>query len=280
MKTRPRPRWQSFPLVFALVCGVAVMLSGCAPPPAMDGGAPTPRPPAGESPSAIPAPAQSTPGPQVRATKAVAATLTVMASARTTYAPADETPRAPQGTSQPSKYNTPTPAAIEPPAAGVIVDFEQLAQWQKRGRPDGELLLSSEHVHQGMKAAKLTYDFSQTRQSPLIFTRKPPLPIAGAPAELDIMVFGDGSGHFLNVWVMDSQGEVRQYTFGPIEHGDVWQPMRARLDAGNPWPDQHVSGPDNGQLDYPISLYALTLYASDDGPARGVIYLDQLTASP
>ena len=280
METRPRPRWLGTPLFLTLLWGIMVVLTGCASPPSIGEITPTWRPLAAEAPRSTPEPTLTATRKAAQATKALAATLTVMASARTTYAPADETPRAARGTPEASKYNTPTPAAIEPPAAGVIVDFEQLAQWQKRGRPDGELILSSEHVHQGTKAAKLSYDFSQTRQSPLIFTRKPPLPIAGAPDELTIMVFGDGSGHNLNVWVMDSQGEVRQYTFGRIQHAAAWQPMHVRLDSDNPWPDQHVSGPDNGQLDYPIRLYALALYASDDGPAQGVIYLDQLVASP
>ena len=54
--------------------------------------------------------------------------------------------------------------------------------------------------------------------------------------------------------------------------------MVGYIATGQPWPWTHISGPDNGTVDYPISFYALVL---DDSPdtyvGSGTIYIDDLT---
>ena len=52
--------------------------------------------------------------------------------------------------------------------------------------------------------------------------------------------------------------------------------MTAQLDTSAPWPQDHISGPDNSKLDYPIRLYALVLDSVSDHPTKGAIYLDEL----
>ena len=67
-------------------------------------------------------------------------------------------------------------------------------------------------------------------------------------------------------------------SFGQIKHTG-WGELTAILDPGQPWPAGHVSGPDNGVIDYPISFQALVL---DDAPdsyiGSGTIYLDDLAS--
>ena len=53
--------------------------------------------------------------------------------------------------------------------------------------------------------------------------------------------------------------------------------MTAYFDDAAPWPAGHISGPDNGALDYPVSFFAFVLDGVPDGSAsRGAIYLDEV----
>ena len=90
-------------------------------------------------------------------------------------------------------------------------------------------------------------------------------------------VYGDGSGLFLNAWIQDRQGEVRQFPLGRIQHNDSWQPMVLTLDPTAPWPQVHISGPDNGTIDYPVSLYGIVLDAEGSPAKSGQIFIDDLT---
>ena len=101
----------------------------------------------------------------------------------------------------------------------------------------------------------------------------------GKPAALTAWVYGDGSGHFLNAWVKDSAGQVRQFSFGRVSH-QGWQQMVAPLDTSADWPQGHISGYDSAQLAYPLSLYALVLDAVPHGTASsGTIFLDDVATS-
>jgi hypothetical protein len=56
--------------------------------------------------------------------------------------------------------------------------------------------------------------------------------------------------------------------------------MTAYLDPGQPWPVGHITGPDNGLVDYPISFQALVF---DDVPdaysGSGTIFVDDLESA-
>ena len=211
---------------------------------------------------------------------AVAATLTQVAAAQVTI-PVNETSAPPvQDTATPTAAPTSTkapPAASTPiPKPGFVLDFENFGVWKRGMQPYGDLNATSDKKHEGEKSAELKYNFPQVDDDFVVFLKKPPAPIPGEPTELTIWVYGDGSDYFLNVWVIDSKDEVRQFTFGRIQHADVWERMTAELDTSAEWPQDHISGPDNGKLDYPIKLYALVLDAVSDHPTQGVIYLDEL----
>jgi hypothetical protein len=177
---------------------------------------------------------------------------------------------------------TQPPAPTSPPAApGVVVDFETFGVWERGDEPHGTLAQSNERKQGGNYAAKLAYDMPAVANNYVVFLRKPPLAIPGQPDALNVWVYGDGSGHFLNAWIQDAQGEVRQFSFGQVQHSNSWQQMTLPLDVTADWPQGHISGPDNDALDYPIKLFALVLDAAPDGAAsKGTIYLDDLGTGP
>jgi hypothetical protein len=178
--------------------------------------------------------------------------------------------------------DTPEPAAtfsqtfVKAAPLGVFLDFEQQSAWQRGDQPYGELSRSTGQVHSGSYAGRLAYDFPSADNDYVVFLQTRPL--AERPNALSIWVYGDASGHYLNVWIKDDNGQTWQMSFGQIKHTG-WQELIARLDPDQAWPVGHVSGPDNGIIDYPISFRAIVL---DDAPdsfsGRGTIYLDDLSS--
>jgi serine/threonine-protein kinase len=196
-----------------------------------------------------------------------------------TAAPTDTPTSAPTNTPRP----TPSPTAVPIVASskpGVILDFETFGTWRRGDEPYGSFVQSNERKHEGNYSGKLAYEIPAVEKHYVVFERIPPIAIPGQPDVLTLWVYGDGSNHYLNAWIQDSQGEVRQFTFGQIRHSGSWQPMAVSLDVKAPWPQGHIRGPDNGRLDYPISFDGLVL---DVVPRAGVstysgaIYVDDLT---
>ena len=67
-------------------------------------------------------------------------------------------------------------------------------------------------------------------------------------------------------------------TMGTVDHTG-WQEMIAFLDPGQPWPSGHISGSNNGAIDYPITFQALVLDdTSDNYSGQGTIYIDDLNS--
>ncbi len=172
------------------------------------------------------------------------------------------------------------PAVPVVTAPGVVLNFESFGNWKIGDEKNGTLTASTEQAHSGQASAKLAYQFPASAKNYVVFRRVPPAPIPGRPASLKLWVYGDGSGHFLNAWIRDSQSELRSFTFGQVNHTG-WQEMTASLDTTAPWPQAHISGPDNGVLDFPISLDSFVFDGVPDGggPFSGAIYLDDLSTS-
>lgn len=201
-----------------------------------------------------------------------------------TSRPPTATPQPPTATSRPPT-NTPVPptkapTATKPPAPparpGLVLDFEQDQTWRRGNEPYGTFTRSAEQVKAGASSGKLSYDFPAVANNYVVFELRPAKALPGQPTGLTAWVYGDGSGHFLNVWLKDKAGEVRAYSFGRIQH-QGWQQMIASLDSAAPWPAGHISGPDNGVLDYPASFFAFVLDGVPDGSASsGAIYLDEV----
>jgi hypothetical protein len=161
-----------------------------------------------------------------------------------------------------------------------VLDFESFGYWKVGDQHYGTLTQSSEQAHSGSYSAKLAYNFPVVDQEYVVFLSPSGVPLAGQPSALTLWVYGDGSGHFLNTWVKDATGQVRQFTFGRVNHKG-WQQMTAALDSSAPWPQGHISGPDSSQLTYPLTLEALVLDAvpHNAGPFTGAIYLDDLATA-
>jgi hypothetical protein len=212
-------------------------------------------------------------------------TPTPTATPTDTETPTEEPTATPEPT-ETAEPPTPTPTATEVPTRsarsltpGGIMDFSTVGTWQRGLQPYGTLEETTSLTHGGKGAAKLSYDFPAVDDNFVVFLPQPAITVTGESNALSVWVFGDGSGHFLNAWVQDSKGQVRQFTFGRVSHKDSWQPMTAQLDTSLPWPQGHISGPESPQLAYPISIYALVLDAKGTTTAsQGTIYLDGLAA--
>ena len=225
---------------------------------AMTVGAPTQTPTLTPSPTITPRPTRT---PRKTSTPSVtpSATGTLKPTATATKAPGSTLPTA-------------TPIATSP---GGIVTFEQMGTWQRGDQPYGELSQTQEQVHGGSYAAKLNYDFPGTGDDFVVFSQFRYL--AGTPNMFSAWVYGDGSGHFVNLWIQDAQNEVWAVHLGRVGTAG-WKQMSGSLVPGKPWPDGHVSGPDNGVIDYPAKFYALVLDRPDVGPQTGRIYIDDISA--
>ena len=79
-----------------------------------------------------------------------------------------------------------------------------------------------EKVRSGSYAAKLRYDFPVTDEDYVVFVRS--LSLAGQPNAVGAWVYGDGSGHYLNVWIQDNLNEIWSVHLGRV--GDTSSPSR------------------------------------------------------
>lgn len=183
-------------------------------------------------------------------------------------------PPSPTFTSTPTPTLTLTPSPVAP---GVFNSFETRTDWQRGDEPNGTFeSQSSAQVRQGAYAGQLDYEFSSSGNDYVVFMWSHQL--SGQVNNITAWVYGDGAGHYLNLWVKDAEGETWQFTFGKIEHSG-WQRMTAYLDPTEAWPVTHIDGPDNGVLDYPISFTGLVLDDVPDGyVGNGTIYIDDLTS--
>ncbi len=237
--------------------------------------------------------------PEVDTEATVAAAVAATETAQTEAEPATEIPAPipptetpapkPTATSIPSTSSTPTtaptavftssPVPTQPPPAplGVFQNFEAQSTWKRGDEANGEFSRASNQAHSGSYAGQLNYNFPSTTGNDYVVFRQSRT-LAGEPDAISAWVYGDGSGHFLNVWIKDANSQTWQMNFGQVDHTG-WQEMTAILDANQPWPSQSVAGPDNNRIDYPISFEALVLDdGSDDYSGRGTIYIDNLTS--
>jgi len=220
------------------------------------------------SPTAAPPAITEEPGPVETTPEAPA---TVPSSPEAATEPATSTPspttEAPTGTPEGSE-------GPQPAGPGTITGFEEFGTWSRGAQANGTFAQSSEQVHSGTQAGRLDYSFSSGDNDFVVFLQT--FRLEGRPNQLTAWVHGDGSGHYLNAWILDAAGETLQFTFGRVRHSG-WQQMVAWLQPGDPWPAGNIDGPSNGTVDYPISLRALVL---DDAPdsfsGSGTIYLDDL----
>jgi hypothetical protein len=160
--------------------------------------------------------------------------------------------------------------------AANLFDFEQFGTWHRGDEPNGSFTQTSAQVHSGRFAGQLSYNFPSGDNDYVVFNAGRPLPLNGNPPRLGMWVYGDSSGHLLNVWLRDAQGEVLQYRLGPIGSAG-WNMLSTNINGPvESW--NRISGSGDGRLTYPASLVALVLDDQPDHrPSSGTIYLDDLT---
>lgn len=206
----------------------------------------------------------------------IAAQLTELAPFLTPAAPAESA-----ATPTPTLAPTPTPAAQSAPVPappGLITGFEPLGTWQRGDEPYGTLSQSTAQRFEGAASAELRYEFPAAagNRNYVVLLPAPALRIGDGASGLQIQVYGDGSGHYLNVWVGDATNVTWQFTFGQIRHTG-WQAMNASFALDQPWPNGPIGETTITQLTPPLVIKALVLDGVPDGVAsQGVIYLDAL----
>jgi serine/threonine protein kinase len=214
----------------------------------------------------------ATPEPTSPAAPTSPPTLELPTVQPTSPPPTEATTTAP--TRAPTK--APTTAPQTSSNGGLISDFETFGTWKRGDEPNGTFTQSRDQAKSGTYSGKLSYDFGTSSNDYVVFQQTHV--ISGQPTRITAVVYGDRSGHFLNVWIKDNGGQVWQVPLGTIDHTG-WEQLEGLLDVGQDWPFTHISGPDNGRIDYPISFLALVL---DDRPdsyvGRGTIYIDNLRA--
>jgi len=216
--------------------------------------------------------------PRVRSTPSATATEEDVAALSIN----SPTPTADRGspTLRPSATSTPASAATStttpaPAASGAWVTFEEWGAWTRGNQPYGDFVQSSAQVKSGKYAARLSYNFPAVQDDYVVF--KQSRGIGGEPNTIGAWVYGDGSGHFLNIWVQDSQSQIWSVHLGQVGSAG-WKQMVGWLSPDQPWPSGHISGPDNGVVDYPVRFYALVLDRPARGPQKGQLYVDDITA--
>lgn len=193
-----------------------------------------------------------------------------------TLTPTPEATETPTPTVTPSPTPTPTRRAGVGAGPGLPLGFEDFGSWARGDQPNGTFEQSSEQVHSGGAAAKLSYDFSSPDNDYVVFLQFND--ISGQPSALHLWVYGDSSGHYLNGWIIDADGQTWQVPFGVITHTG-WKEMTGQIDTEQDWPWTHISGNDNGQVDYPIRFRGFVLDDVNNAyTGQGEIYLDDLIA--
>ncbi|PDW03994.1 cellulase family glycosylhydrolase [Candidatus Viridilinea mediisalina] len=158
----------------------------------------------------------------------------------------------------------------------VLVDFTDLEGWQRPHQANGTLHPSG-HSREYEQAAELHYRFMTSGNDYVVFKHEPPIPIPSQAHALGAWVYGDGSTHLLRVRIRDAQGEVLQYTLGPVGAPGwhfIQTPLGGAVEPGNVIVP--VAG-GNRRLDFPAELVSIILDDFVDSfIGSGVIWIDDL----
>jgi hypothetical protein len=157
------------------------------------------------------------------------------------------------------------------------MNFEQFGVWVRGDEENGSFTRSTAQSRSGSASGKLSYDFSTTDNDYVVFQQTNAIP--GQPTALQIWVYGDGAGHYLNAWIRDNDGQTWQVPFGRVTHTG-WQQMTGYIDPSQDWPWSHISGPKNDTVEYPITFRGFVLDDLNNAyTGSGSIYLDDLTTA-
>ena len=160
---------------------------------------------------------------------------------------------------------------------GFPMTFEQFGIWTIGDERNGSFTQSREQARGGTYAGKLEYDFATTDNDYVVFLQFND--VSSEPNALQMWVYGDGQGHYLNAWIQDTQGQTWQVPMGRVTHTG-WRQMTGYIDPDQEWPWTHISGPRNDTVDYPIRFRGIVLDDVNNAyQGSGVIYVDDVTAT-
>lgn len=231
------------------------------------------------------------PSPTVAPTAQPTTVPTAVPTAAPTTAPTETPAAAPSPTvlptarpAQPSPASVPTAAPTVAsdttsggaPKPGQLFNFEQGVNWRRGNQPYGTLTRATDQVHDGRGSAKLSYTFPGVADNFVVFETS--VKLSPGTTGISAWVYGDGSGHYLNAWLQDASGQVRQQTFGRVSHTGWKQMVAWFYTDARKWPsNSHISGSDTGGLTAPYTFKALVLDGVPDGAAsNGEIYIDEM----
>jgi hypothetical protein len=217
--------------------------------------------------------ATPTPTPEQAAPKNTP-THTSTAKPQPTNTPKPTITPKPPATTKPTQDPEPSPTS-KPSSTSTFFSFEQFGSWTRGDQPYGEFIQSSEQFKGGSYSGKLTYDFPDVPADFVVFSNI--ISLSGQPTEFSAFVYGDGSGHYLNMWVQDAANQIWSIHLGAVG-GPGWKKLVGYLDPNLSWPNGHIAGPNNGKVDYPVRFHSLVLDRPDTGPRQGIIYIDRLAA--
>ncbi|MEM8859726.1 MAG: protein kinase, partial [Chloroflexota bacterium] len=159
---------------------------------------------------------------------------------------------------------------------GLPIGFEDGDIWGIGQEKNGTFFATNQESHSGSRSGRLDYDFDSDGNDYVVFLQLNAM--SGTPNSISAWVYGDGSGHFANAWIRDSEQQIWQVPLGQVFHTG-WQEMTGAIQVDQAWPWTHISGPNNNEVDYPINFYAFVLDDYNaDYEGSGTIYVDDIQA--
>ena len=120
----------------------------------------------------------------------------------------------------------------------------------------------------------------------MVFSVARPVLTGGQPTRISANVYGDGIKNYLNIWIIDAEGDAWQIPLGKVD-GAKWVTRIGQLDAPHDWPFQKLGFNYDGRLPgddaitYPIRFYAIVLDDPDDSfMGSGDVFIDDIAALP
>ena len=222
--------------------------------------------------------ATSTLAPALAATEVIVATETPEPTPSPTHTvtPTPSPTATKISADQPGNAGESSNPAILGSGNGLPIRFEGDTTWGIGQEKNGSFENTTEKSYLGKGSGRLDYTFTTEQNDYVVFLQVNP--IDGTPNTISAWVYGDGSDHFINAWILDSKQQVWQVPLGQVFHLG-WRKMTGKIETGQDWPWEHISGPNNNKIDYPIQFYALVLddfnstYIGD-----GTIYIDNIEA--
>lgn len=135
----------------------------------------------------------------------------------------------------------------------------------------------------GVYSGKFHYDNAYTPSFIQIYRGSPsggnPFKFAGQPTGIGLWLYGNNSGHTINVQFQDAGGELYRVPLAPGAgiNWTGWKHVIAPVDE-NAAGSAHWGGDGNGQVDYPISLTAIEIWVPSNWPYSSAVWLDDISA--